>query len=1689
MAITKCSVINILFLLLLLYQECLSCQKAPNNGKNNYGLNDDELGAILFGLNYDSIAKNKDNLEKRKNVENESIFLRNFANEDTSKNTQSEKAQKEIKIETETESVNSNEKEVATSQKSDTSNKNSSVENEKIELKNDELLGKNFEKDKVNKKGDNTNTTNNHDLTNSSEKQGVDIRGSKNMNNYLQKTGDTNIEKSESLQKDVNIKNHNEEANDAKRLDSAQTNNEKSKISKDTIDKDVQSNELTNLASNRSNKKSQGLAKKENELKSANLEENHNAKKDLLKKDQKREDGKKITHPENSNSDQYGVQVSLNDEEKNTNTKSVSHSEDHSASYSGEKFGTHVSNSQKDMLKNIRPVQFDESAYGKLNGGSPENDENEILNKINKNNENNFSEKVALRKGTKDRNEYEYFKLKSNDFKVLGIINKYSSRGGFSISVDCGGYDDFDEVPGVSNLLQHAIFYKSEKRNTTLLSELGKYSSEYNSCTSESSTSYYATAHSEDIYHLLNLFAENLFYPVFSEEHIQNEVKEINNKYISIENNLESCLKIASQYITNFKYSKFFVNGNYTTLCENVLKNRLSIKNILTEFHKKCYQPRNMSLTILLGNKVNTADHYNMKDVENMVVHIFGKIKNESYPIDGDVIGKRINRMESERVNLYGKKDSYNDANFIHIEGRNEKEAAFLQSMNELHYALDLNQKSRYVEIIKKEEWGDQLYLYWSSKTNAELCKKIEEFGSMTFLREIFSDFRRNGLYYKISVENKYVYDLEVTSICNKYYLNFGILVKLTQRGRTNLAHLIHICNVFVNEIGKLFDRDSLDKGISKYILDYYREKALVTDLKFNSDNVNVSLDDLVIYSKRLLVHADDPSSLLTIHSLIEDKHKNDFRNHIKITSLVGSLIRNDNLNIINVVDAFSLTNQSQIPNTAITYALGENPYLVGQGGVTNDVNIALPEIKVCPFNSFDHNDNNVLHEESFFCVPYNNRENFEFSDTKPMFVSEENKNEFRASVLYSMPCLIKSSYGYNVYFKRGLTDVSKVKADFIFYFPSEKFTFYEAIFSRIHIIILRKKIKLFLTDYASCSVNVHIKRNAESYTVHVDTNSYYFAELFSKLGDLLSVKEIPSKEEFDDAYDELIMNVRTSRKLGAENSLRIMHSLFNKYEPTDKEMDDILSAYFFYPSYKDYTRYVVDIFHRNYVSIFIYGNIAMPTEKEDENATSHTDQSATNGGSGVPNSSSSHVNDNVKDNGNDNDNTNTKANVGEHRSSLTLYAEANNTGSASPWEKRDHRLDAQGQLGEQAFAADSIQISHNGVGIEYLVNLSESFIKKVTNGVVRRSESTYYTSTLVHNEDVEINIPHMSQNGSSSIIVSYTIESESMLSDVLINIIVDLISSEFVKVSKLRYNDGYMVEVKPFFARYGLSGLLFVIQSFEKDVEKLEAHICTFVKYVIFQLMNIGTSDLVKKLESMKEYYIINNSIFTFDQEYASITDQLTSGMECFDKKYKIIKIFDELINCPKMIINKMNAILKNSKKAIFKEYKAAKAVDAPSSKSDEVDDANSYVCNYSRKAPAKLSSVQLAANSRSAKKKQPKERTLRKDTLRMRKPHKMANFISVSNFVEIKRKGFFQYVIDYFRSNVNSPLNDSSYLDFKSCDEEMSKRNFRVFYNFANDVNKIREYFLLKFASDKEVREKCSVDYEEIRQYCSGH
>ncbi|VTZ68786.1 peptidase M16, putative [Plasmodium chabaudi chabaudi] len=1699
-----------IFLIILVYENQSSCQNPIYNSKNNYGLSNEQFRAILFGLNYD--LPNKNNID-RENVENHSLFFRNFVDDDIQINKQDEKTQSQIEI-------MNNEKINNSGTIHDNKNANNYSVTNGNEKPNDELLQKTLRKNKLSEKDNSYNniqdqeniTFNNsntfHNKNNVVDRQGsdsginenvsynnsstvnmnrpshnisynnndkeyhtnenliksnLDKQYSRNTNseNIFNNNSSTNINKNDNsvfneptsagdymrtkkgtndfkqpgtLQKNTNIKNIKGDGNPLK--DKKININENK--GQENVNQNTPLNNPINYMINGVNNHTEGFVKESNEMNNPNVQE------------QRQDRG--LLHNNGSNKNmQMGhndePQILLNGEKEqntkyiSTNPRTIKHKEEN-VNYSAKKIISDSPNSRNGVLKEIQPVKYNGNINEKLNDVSKGN---ENLQKTNKTDENIFSENITLKNKTNDTNYYKYFKLKENGFRGLGIINKYSSKGGFSISVDCGGYNDLDDIPGISNLLHRVIFYKSKKRDTTLLSELGVNSPKYNSHINESFTNFYASGNSEDIYYLLNLFVQNLFYPIFDEKFIENEVNEISNQYISMENNPETCLKITSQYLTHFKYSNFFIYGNYITLCENILKKRIDIKEKLYAFHRKCYQPKNMSISILLGKKSNSSDHYNINDIIHMVDQLFGKITN----YDEKEIIKKQNNMELKENSPNRQVNNHSDRNFTYNDAQinlnneiNTKNDMSIPFTNKLNYSLDLNQKSQYIEILKKEGWEDQIFLYWSSKINIYIYKKIEEFKVMRFFHELFSNFGKDGLYYKISVENKYAYDFQIINICNKYYLNYGILIKLTTKGKSNLAHLIYIFQTFINEISKLFDHDSLNKGVNKYMLDYYRENTLPANINFRKDDINICLNDLINYSNRLLIYLENPLEFLKINNLVENMDKNDFRNEIKITSLIGSLIRNESMHIINVVDIFTITHQIKIPNTSIEYSIGDNPYIIDEEKIANNINFTLPEFKICPFPNFKKDE--ILNENSFFCVSYNSEENFSYSKyNKQSFVSDDSEY-VRSNILYNTPCLIKSSYGYNIFFKKGLTDTSRVNADFIFFFPSQNFTFYEAIFTRIHIIILKKKIKQLLSDYTNCSVNVNIKDNVESYILHVDSNSYYFVNMLNKIEDLLSIKEVPTSDEFSDAYDELNLYVKRKDNVVVGDSLNIIYSLFNKYIPTNKEIYDILNAYFFYPLYNSYIKYINNFFHKNYINIFIYGNLSISNAINIKNESNYGTNTEYN---------NNRINDN---------------------------SYANNTHTMY----NKHTLGKNNNVLEDK--EDSIEIPQNGIGINYIIDLCESFIRNVTNNVIKKSESTYYATKLTNNEDIEIDIQIPDKNiGNSSITVSYIIESETILSDTLINIIVDLISSDFIKFAKIKYNDGYTVDVKPFSTKYGFGGIIFVIQSFDNDVERLEEDICGFVKHLTFQLMNIDIYDLIKKLEYMKKQYILNNTIVTFNQEYSTILDEIINGNECFDKKYKIVKIFDELINCPKIILNKANYILQNAKKLIFKEYKTTST---PNNVNEQVNYIHSNKkCNYSHNKNDIMSNIELSNTSNFTKTTKLNNTGPDYNVFRMNNVHKKGNYIiDVSNFLEIKKKGFVQYVIDYFKNPYTLGLNHNNYLDYKSCDDEMYKDNFQVFYNFTNDIDKIREYFLAKFSNDQETKEKCSINYEDIKKHC---
>lgn len=1305
---------------------------------------------------------------------------------------------------------------------------------------------------------------------------------------------------------------------------------------------------------------------------------------------------------------------------------------------------------------------------------------NQINETTKQTNDDYFSEKKILTKGKNDKNEYEYFKLKRNGLKVLGITNKFSPTGSFSFSVECGGYDDFYDVPGAAHLLEHVLFYKSTKRNTTLLSELGTLSSKHNSKTNETNTNYFASSNSDDIYDLLKLFSENLFFPRFDEDDIANEVNEIHNEYITYESNLENCINTVSAHLADFKYSKSFIHGNYTTLCKNVLRSGLDIKKLLYDFHRRCYQPKNISLTILLGKKKDSNRSYHLKDIENMVLDIFGNIENED--ISNEKIPSKYLPTPTTTSYIEARNHQLNQI----IEAKtdsspNEKtnKNSFVEVANQTQFTVDTDKKGVYVELLKKEGWKDGIYFYWTTKLNTELFKKMEQYGSLVFLKDICSNLKKDGLSYKLVVENKYAFSVEFRTMYNKHYLNYGIWINLTNKGKKYIDHITQIFNIFVKEISSIFNHESMGKGLNKYLLDYYREKDLITMKNYDSVDVSYNLNDIITFSNRMHDYSTDPNLVITVDSIFEDPEKNDFRNHIKITSLIGSLMKVDNINVIQLVDTFQGPTESIISNSNIKYTVQESPYLTNSEEIVNNINLVLPEITVCP--SGDLSQVNNIDDSYFFCTPYNNRDDYDYAKRKWGSGSMENRHDFRANLLVNNPCLLKSVYGYNIYFKKGMVDGSRVRADFIFYYPSLNYTYQEAIYAHIHVLVIQRRLKQeLLSEYSNCFVRLNVRYISGGYILHMESYSDFFAEFLQKVGDILSVKRFPEYDEFNMAYEELNAEIQSKGHYGMNYSLDAVHSLLSQYEPTNQEIYSSLNAFFFYPSYKEYTRLVKEYFMNNFVNVLIYG-YPLSSSQEKEQILSEN----------VANNEEVSENESIKTNRVPRD-TKDVIFINDILNGNSGYMRESNSST----EKKPRKSRKQ----------QTLEVSMNGRGTELTVQMCETFIKKVINKVIKKSNSTFYSKQFNNKENIEITKEQKNSSKENekkeftSLTVLYLLESKSLLTDLLITITADLMAADFVKLMKIRKRDGFMIRVQTFFTPNNMGGVLFMVQSENKNTQTLQADTCSFVKFISYEILNMDTSELVEKLRILKESYLANNTIISSNQEYTSLFEQLHHGKECFDKQIKIVKLFNEIINCPQILLKVIKEMVNNSKRIVFKEDVIGSSTEKEQNK--EKSNAGTDKCVYMGKSGGAesggvVSSLQLRQGFITAQaNKMNSQENLNdmsdEDTNLLHKyeqyqkkvkKNQHQNLMFLPKFIQVQEKGIFKNIMNYI-GNRKSEESKENYLDFKSCDEELSQKTFQVF-NFS-DITSIRNFFLSEFTKEDLTSQKCSIDYEEIRKYC---
>lgn len=184
--ITKYLTINFFILLTLVFQKYSSCQNSLNYSKNNYGLNDQELRAMLFGLNYDPSKRNKNNKVNRDVIKNESsLLLRNLINEETL-SEKNDKVVNDIKN-----MNNSTEKKINSISKGNNNIHNiNENQNANVELKTDNILDNTSEQDDINEKNNDNGDMVHKNIYNNILSDPYDINST---NAYINKSDITNL--------------------------------------------------------------------------------------------------------------------------------------------------------------------------------------------------------------------------------------------------------------------------------------------------------------------------------------------------------------------------------------------------------------------------------------------------------------------------------------------------------------------------------------------------------------------------------------------------------------------------------------------------------------------------------------------------------------------------------------------------------------------------------------------------------------------------------------------------------------------------------------------------------------------------------------------------------------------------------------------------------------------------------------------------------------------------------------------------------------------------------------------------------------------------------------------------------------------------------------------------------------------------------------------------------------------------------------------------------------------------------------------------------------------------------------------------------------------------------------------------------------------------------------------------------
>ncbi|KAI5950239.1 STE23 [Candida jiufengensis] len=215
-----------------------------------------------------------------------------------------------------------------------------------------------------------------------------------------------------------------------------------------------------------------------------------------------------------------------------------------------------------------------------------------------------------ITKSINDDRNYRFFKLNSNDLKVLVINDPQADKSAASLDVNVGSFNDKQyNISGLAHFCEHLLFMGTSKypKENEYSNYLSKHSGNSNAYTSSEHTNYYFQIGSNYLEGALDRFSQFFISPLFSkacEDREINAVDSENKK--NLQNDIWRLYQLDKSISNSNHPYNGFSTGNYQTLHVIPESEGVNVRDTLIKFYSESYSSNIMSLVILGKENLDT---------------------------------------------------------------------------------------------------------------------------------------------------------------------------------------------------------------------------------------------------------------------------------------------------------------------------------------------------------------------------------------------------------------------------------------------------------------------------------------------------------------------------------------------------------------------------------------------------------------------------------------------------------------------------------------------------------------------------------------------------------------------------------------------------------------------------------------------------------------------------------------------------------------------------------------------------------------------------------------------------------------------------------------------------------------------------------------------------------------------------